>query len=484
MKKLSVLIVILLANGFLFGQNKLNTKPVIIKGQIANCPEKFLGIYFHDKNGQVLIDTLNLDELGNFFLKTFKVKEPQKAIIQQNNFTIDNLFVAPGYNLTITGNGKDNLTLLKTKQISGVGAESNKYYNILDSIASSRLGTSSWFQLDETDLLTYITEYQKLTDSIAHVVFDRKAIQDKFLQYFGTLTRMDKLFLKLYMLATHVNNNNYSYEKSIAFVRNNFDANILDNLYKPQYLVSDVYRDALISNEYIKYLVNLDYKKDSSLRNQKEYKLKKINETYKGKVKEFALYMRMQFSIRNITSIEQLHYCKEQYATYIASLNNQYFKNSISSKFTAKELELLKTQVGNPAPQFTLQSNLEKQYSLVDFKGKVVYIDLWASWCAPCRAETPVFKELYNKYKNDNRIVFLSIAVDDGFNDWKKAIEEDKPEWLQLIDKDRIVSKSYITNTIPKFILINKEGNIVNFDAPRPSSGDELQKLLNTEIER
>ncbi|MGG9961163.1 TlpA family protein disulfide reductase [Ferruginibacter sp. SUN106] len=484
MKKLSVSLVILLAYSLLFGQNKLNNKPFIIKGQIANCPEKFLPIHFRDKNGQVLIDTLNLDEFGNFYLKTFKVQEPQKAIIQKNSFTIDNLFVAPGYNLTITGNGKDNLTFFKTKKITGVGAESNKYYSILDSIAPLRLGISNWFQLNETNLLTYILEYRKVTDSIVHVVFDRKAIQDKFLKYFGSLTRMDKLFYELYMLVTHVNNNNYSYEKSISFVRNNFDSKILENLYNSEYLVSDVYRDALISNEYIKYLVTLDYKKDSSLRNQKEYKLKKINDTYKGKVKEFALYRNMQFPIRNINSIEQLNYFKDQYAKYITNLSNHYFKKSILSKFTEKELELLKTQVGNPAPQFTLESNLKKQYSLVDFKGKVVYIDLWASWCSPCRAETPSFKELYNQYKNDNRIIFLSIAVDDGFDDWKKAIEEDKAEWLQLIDKDRIVSKSYITNTIPKFILIDKEGNIVNFDAPRPSSGDEIKKLLNKEIER
>ena len=142
----------------------------------------------------------------------------------------------------------------------------------------------------------------------------------------------------------------------------------------------------------------------------------------------------------------------------------------------------MRTHVGKPAPLFTLESNLGETFSLESFKGKVVYLDLWASWCGPCRAETPSFKILYNKFKDNKQIAFLSIAVHDGINEWRKAIEEDKPDWTQLLDKDGVVWKSYVANAIPKFILIDKKGNIVDFDAPRPSSGEEIEKLLNKEI--
>jgi thiol-disulfide isomerase/thioredoxin len=141
-------------------------------------------------------------------------------------------------------------------------------------------------------------------------------------------------------------------------------------------------------------------------------------------------------------------------------------------------------QIGKPAPSFTLVSNLEKAYKLDDFKGKVVYIDLWASWCVPCREETPSFKALVEKYKSDHRVAFISIAVHDEINNWKKALQEDKPEWIQLLDKDEIIVKSYFANEIPRFILIDKKGNIVSFDAPRPSSGEEIEALLIKEIER
>lgn len=484
MKKTSIIIIIILLScGMICGQKKFTIKPFIIKGQITNCPEKYLRIFFQDKKGQPLTDTLKLDKNGHFYLKTFKVQHPQLSSIQQNSVQINDIFVAPSYNLTITGNsGKNYFTLFKSKKISGIGSESNKYRFILDSLILARMDTTNWTGLNQNDLLLYINHDQKLKDSVAHLVFDRIPLQDNYLKYFGNIVRLDNKFEKLYKLVTHVNMNDYSYEESLSFIRENFDNRVLDDLYKDEYLLSNFYKNWLIGNGYLNYLVNLDFKKDSTLRNQKEYKLKKANDTYQGKVKVFVLYNRMKFLIESSDSFENINYYKEQFEPYILKLNNQFYKKILKLKFTEKEVELLRVQVGKPAYSFKLQSNLGKIYSLEDFKGKVVYLDLWASWCGPCREETPSFKLLFDKYKNDNRIAFISIAVHDGKNEWEKAIEHDKPDWIQLLDKEDKVWKSYVANSIPKFILIDKQGNIVNFDAPRPSSGKKIEKLLNQEI--
>lgn len=460
----------------------MKTEPLIIKGQLTDCPENYVRIFFEDSNGQLLIDTIHIDGNGNFYLKTFKVKKPQMASIQQNNIQINDFFIAPGYNLTITGNGKDFLTLKKTKKITGVGSESNNYRFILDSILNARKDTTRWFQLNESDLLAYIKKDKQLKDSVANLVFNRKATQDKYLNYFGKMVRLDNKFMELYRLLAYVNLNGYDYKKSIPFVRNNFDNRILDNLYRDEYLISNDYKGWVIGSEYLKYLINIDYQKDSVLKNRKGYKLEKVNKAYSGKVKEFVLHKLIISSIYFCKSFDKLNEYKEQFEPYVSALTSLFYKESIDTKISEKEAELLRTQIGKPAPKFTLENNSGNAYSLEGFKGKVVYIDLWASWCVPCRKETPSFKILYNKYKNDTRIVFISIAVHDGINEWKKALEEDKPDWIQLLDKEGIVWKSYVANTIPKFILIDKQGNILDFDAPRPSSGEEIEKLLNQEI--
>lgn len=230
------------------------------------------------------------------------------------------------------------------------------------------------------------------------------------------------------------------------------------------------------------YLIYLDCKKDSTIVKDLGYKLEKVNKVYGGKVKEFVLYNLMDYAINISKSFESTNGYKEQFKSYISNLKNLYCKKSLQSKFAEKETDLLRTQVGMPAPKFILESNLGRTYRLEDYKGKVVYLDLWASWCGPCRAEAPSFKILYDKFRNDNRIAFISIAVADGIIEWKKAIQEDKPDWIQLLDKEGLVNKSYVASTIPQFVLIDKKGNIVNFNAPRPSSGEEIEKLLNQEI--
>ena len=484
MKSTLILCILFLHSACLCGQTKSDKQDLIIQGQITDCPEKFLRIFFHDKNQQVLVDTIQLDESGKFYFKTDKLTQPERTSIQKNNIQINDIFVAPGYNLTITGNGKDFLSLYKTKRIYGIGAESNRYRFILDSILLARNDKTDWFELNQHQLVTYLRTQQRLFDSVYHMVFDKPAVNDKYLAYFGSMARLDNKFRMLYILVSHVNFNNYGYESSVSFVRDNFDHTILDDLYKDEYLISNEYRNGFIANQWLKYLINLDIKKDSSLDDTFDYRLKKLSTTYKGKVRDFALYTRIESAIENAKALSELNLNKGKIEPYLSTLKNDSYKKLIERKVLEKENELIRILKGKPAPTFTLESNLGKTYSLQDFRGKVIYLDLWASWCAPCREETPSLKKLYNKYKANEQIVFLSIAVNDGVNEWKKAIEKDEPDWIQLIDKEGLVWRSYIATFIPKFIVIDKSGNIVDFDAPRPSSGQAIEKLLDQEIGR
>lgn len=142
--------------------------------------------------------------------------------------------------------------------------------------------------------------------------------------------------------------------------------------------------------------------------------------------------------------------------------------------------------VGKPSPSFDYENHKGGKTKLADLKGKYIYIDLWATWCAPCRAEIPYLQKLEEKYHGKN-IEFVSISIDKLKDNekWRKFVTDKNLGGVQLFaDKDW--ESEFVTNYgvtgIPRFILIDPKGNVVNADAPRPSDSQletQLNSLLN-----
>ena len=116
----------------------------------------------------------------------------------------------------------------------------------------------------------------------------------------------------------------------------------------------------------------------------------------------------------------------------------------------------------------------------VDFsslRGFYVYIDLWASWCVPCRKEIPHLQRLENELKNP-LVKFVSISIDRTESDWKKAVKQLNLHGLQWLNADNSLPKALNIRGIPFFLIYDKEGNLMQYDAPRPSDGDKLKAYL------
>ena len=135
---------------------------------------------------------------------------------------------------------------------------------------------------------------------------------------------------------------------------------------------------------------------------------------------------------------------------------------------------------GSPSPKFSNYENFNGgTTSLDDFKGKVTYIDIWATWCLPCRGEIPALKELEKKFHGKD-VAFVSISIDQNKYEWKEFVKSEDLKAVQLFAENAFESQfiqDYGIRQIPTFIIIDKEGKIVNADAPRPSS-DEITGLL------
>ncbi|MDP6907989.1 MAG: TlpA disulfide reductase family protein [Flavobacteriales bacterium] len=133
-----------------------------------------------------------------------------------------------------------------------------------------------------------------------------------------------------------------------------------------------------------------------------------------------------------------------------------------------------------------LQDLKGKSFSLSDLKGKVLYVDIWASWCGPCRKQFPFAKELKNKLskKEKKNIEFLYISIDNTETVWKMAIEELGIDGLHGISKGgwgSEVTAKFGVKSIPRYFIFDKKGRVVDKNAPRPSDPqllDVLRKLV------
>lgn len=135
------------------------------------------------------------------------------------------------------------------------------------------------------------------------------------------------------------------------------------------------------------------------------------------------------------------------------------------------------SDVGQPAPEIALPDPEGKIRKLSDLKGKVVMIDFWASWCGPCRKQNPHVVSVYNKYKNEGFEIF-SVSLDKQKEPWVRAIQSDGLIWPNHVSDlkfwNSVAAAAYGVQSIPRVVLVDKEGNIIKSDV----SPSELDSML------
>jgi thiol-disulfide isomerase/thioredoxin len=141
---------------------------------------------------------------------------------------------------------------------------------------------------------------------------------------------------------------------------------------------------------------------------------------------------------------------------------------------TKADTTLLKE--GDKCPEIAFKDTADHDVTLSSLKGKYVLIDVWASWCYPCRVQQPYLVLLEEKMKN-KAITFVSISVDTQVWRWKGPILA-KMGGLQWMVKGKVFEKAFGINTIPRFILLDKNGTVLAMKMPSPSH-PELEQELN-----
>jgi len=202
------------------------------------------------------------------------------------------------------------------------------------------------------------------------------------------------------------------------------------------------------------------------------YHLNLIDKTFEdSRIKELLAYEHVRDFIKQDGV--------KEYDDYYPTFKNMVTKESYLKDIEKSVADWLHLKKGADSYNFTYVDIDGNQVSMSDFKGKYVYIDVWATWCSPCRAEIPYLKKLEEEFSGKN-IVFVSISVDQTQEPWKKMVVGEELKGVQLwAGQAPEFYEFYKIYGIPRFMLFDKEGKIYDVNAERPSGKiDEVIKAL------
>lgn len=133
---------------------------------------------------------------------------------------------------------------------------------------------------------------------------------------------------------------------------------------------------------------------------------------------------------------------------------------------------------GMMAKEISLPNVSNQSIALSSFKGKVVLVDFWASWCRPCRQTVPGLKKLYSDF-HDKGFEIYGVSLDEDAKAWQQAVTDDESKWIHVNDKFGNVANQWVISVIPTTFLIDKTGKIVAVDEDERSLRKLIPRFLN-----
>jgi len=457
MKKSNKFFLLTISILFLFFSCKKNSL-LVLSGEVKNSTSKKIDLY---SMSDELIKTIHLNN-DNTFIDTISLPEGYyDLIIEKKRLQV---YIKPKFNLSIILDAKDIHNSIIYK---GIGANENEYLfkkKLLNQELKKVTNYKYYAKLNESSFL-------KLMDSIYQLNKNLFSNHKKeFDRDFIFIESKSLLYKNLTIIS--------SFENLHRLVSGKKDFKTSKNFPNPFDKINLNNEKLFISPDFF-YFVESYIEKNAmrkAKKNSTDYYLSYANiidsEIKSNKIKESLAYNIGSWSLGYTKELETF------YTKIDEMLVNEKYKQEIRKSYD----KIKRTQKGAISPSFELYDLNEKLISLESFRGKVVYIDIWATWCVPCIKEMPSLKKLEQDFKGSD-IVFISISKSDTKEKWEKMIFEKKLSGVQLFAPDDNIPffKDYSVNGLPRYILLDKEGKIINSNAKRPSDSTlkgQLESLL------
>ncbi len=379
------------------------------------------------------------EENGNFSIK-FRLPVPNYFRLGRNA-----LYLSPGDELTVFID-KNNPTLAN---FEGKGAAAN---NFLRQTPFPKGGS-------------FLEAGKNLKDTPEETIQTLQQLADKRLAELATLKDVSSEFLSLEKGRVKADLIN-SLQSGISYSRYKFRGDqeraakfLADYKLAIAPLVKDKQKD-FVQPELLKLVVYRDIA-DGILEN---------NPTTKGvqPIKDYFIAYEIVGQLQKVKDKSAL----STYAKRIDSIQTPAYKQAVNKTLN----QLLKFGKGDIAKDFIALDIDGKPVSLSSLKSKVIYVDLWATWCGPCMEEMPHFETLKAKYKDNKEVAFVSLSIDDTEAVWKKSLAARKPDGIQwLINRNKL--NDYNVVGIPRVLLIDADFKVADMNAPSPSSPKAIEAI-------
>lgn len=466
---------LLLASLLSFGLYARPNKTAVVKGKIANATTDSIKLSYVKDWVDFGYNTIGakLGDDGSFSI-TVPVPEDYLLAIIEHGEQYTELFVEPGYELNMAADAQKFDSTVhytgKGSELAGYMAKHTKDRGVMMSIYRE---VQPLFILEPDSFLTALHEV--LQKEQAYLETNGKGLPASFKDYWNNYYTYLGYYMMLSYPRFHEVAKTRSYNIGVIPAENYAVSDKVPAAFNDALLpvatyrnFADNYYDAKISPEYVKAEIAAGKPMPSVEKEAKE-------NMPPGTLEYFLASMHYRY-IRHIpvdSSEKNIAAFKKQFpgSKYIALLETNFAKRKSMS-------------AGQPAVDLDLVTAEGKKIKLSDFKGKVVYVDFWASWCGPCIREMPASKQVKEHFAGKD-VVFLYISIDDNEENWKAAMEKYEIKGVHTREAggwQAPAAQKYGVQSIPAYFLVDKKGRFALENVPRPSDTEaliaEIEKLL------